>query len=74
MKAVLEFDLSLGSDDRYEWETYMKANEMRRAIDDLRDLLRKYRKYHEFSNDEVHEFFHKIDDEIIELLSDSYID
>ena len=45
MKAILEFDLTPGSDDHYDWETHKRAAGYRRVIEDLDNKLRKLSKY-----------------------------
>lgn len=45
MKTTIEFDLSYESDDLYEWETFQKMHEYRRAVEDAQARIRAIRKY-----------------------------
>lgn len=70
VKAILEFNLP---EDAEEHKTALKAGQYYCAIDDTRNLLRKYRKYGELT-EEQYTILEKFSEEFYAILTDRDID
>lgn len=66
-KARLEFNLP---EEQPEFDLAQNAGIYSCVLDDISNLFRKYRKYHDFKSKEVSKFFSQLDDEFIEILND----
>jgi len=65
-KLILEFDLA-NAESKKEAEYALKGVDALIAIYDIHDLLRRYRKYHEFTDDATYTFFDKLAQEIYDI-------
>lgn len=70
MKAILEFNLP---EDAEEHNTALRAGQYYSTLDDLRNLVRKYNKYVELT-DEQAKIIEKFSDEFYTILEDRNID
>lgn len=67
-KHIIEFNLP---DETEDLDLVMHAGAYWVAIDEIRQLLRKYRNYYEFSPDEsAYDFFEKFAKELSDILVD----
>lgn len=68
-KATLTFDLADES-DRIDFMVASNAQYLHRAISDIKDVMRRLRKYHEFKSKDTEKFFSELDKEILHILAE----
>lgn len=73
MKGILEFNLEDFEEKRAHLRA-VKADKAYNALYDITQKLRTIRKYAEFENKETEDFFEKLDEELIRIISDNNID
>jgi len=76
IKGNLEGILRFNREDTYGNDAFMravKADMAYRALWDITQKLRSYRKYYEFKSEEISEFFDTLDDELMDIINDSDI-
>jgi hypothetical protein len=75
MKTIIKyiFDGEDINDDKYNMENIINGNEYRLALEDIQDILRSYRKYEDLSSYTVETLFNKIDEEIMEVISERMV-
>lgn len=65
MKATLHFNLE-DQDEKYQFKRFIMSNNALPLLEDIRDMLRKYRKYEDLT-EEQGRFLMKIEENIFEL-------
>jgi len=69
MKKTLTYEFSDDEcSEEYEFNIIVSAHKYRAALDEIRNILRNYRKYDDLSKYTIEQLFHKIDQEIMNCI------